>query len=118
MHTIKKNKEKIAKVKAVPVLEKIEPFITEKTFMNSTGMQGWKDYKSLMNQVKLADYNFTKESKGASMEDVDKFFKNKKGVKRKEVTTYDGLKQVNYWYVDKSGKKLVVQTHLFFMLKF
>lgn len=43
--------------------------------MNSTGMQGWKDYKSLMNQVKLADYNFTKESKGASMEDVDKFFK-------------------------------------------
>ncbi|HBI8814473.1 TPA: hypothetical protein I2017_RS06460 [Staphylococcus aureus] len=102
----KKNKEKISKVKAVPVLEKIEPFITEKTFMNSTGMQGWKDYKSLMNQVKLADYNFTKESKGASMEDVDKFFKNKKGVKRKEVTTYDGLKQVNYWYVDKSGKKI------------
>lgn len=46
--------------------------------MNSTGMQGWKDYKSLMNQVKLADYNFTKESKGASMEDVDKFFKNKR----------------------------------------
>ena len=33
--------------------------------MNSTGMQGWEDYKSLMNQVKLADYNFTKESKGA-----------------------------------------------------
>lgn len=31
--------------------------------MNSTGMQGWEDYKSLMNQVKLADYNFTKESK-------------------------------------------------------
>ncbi len=46
--------------------------------MNSTGMQGWKDYKSLMNQVKLADYNFTKESKGASMEDVDKFLKIKR----------------------------------------
>lgn len=38
--------------------------MTEKSFTNSKGIQGWKDYKELMGKVELADYRFTKDSKG------------------------------------------------------
>lgn len=31
-----------------------------------------------MDKVKLADYKYTKESKGSSLDDVDAFFKDKK----------------------------------------
>ncbi|MBR9420100.1 hypothetical protein HBR43_05200, partial [Staphylococcus aureus] len=60
----KKNKEKISKVKDAPSLDKLDPLMTEKSFTNSKGIQGWKDYKELMGKVELADYRFTKDSKG------------------------------------------------------
>ncbi|MGC9603813.1 hypothetical protein ACO2FP_01445 [Staphylococcus warneri] len=70
-------------------------------------MQGWKDYKKLMDKVELADYKYTKESKGSSVNDVDAFFKDKKGVKRQKIDSgEDGIKQVNYWYVTGSKEKV------------
>ncbi|XXS42041.1 hypothetical protein ACSE35_01660, partial [Staphylococcus aureus] len=55
----------------------VDPLMTEKSFTNSKGIQGWKDYKELMGKVELADYRFTKDSKGSSIKDVDAFFKGK-----------------------------------------
>lgn len=89
------------------MLNKLDPIMTDKTFTNQKGMQGWKDYKKLMDKVKLADYKYTKESKGSSLDDVDAFFKDKKDVKRQKMDAgEDGIKQVNYWYVTGSGKKV------------
>ncbi|MBR9139475.1 hypothetical protein HBP83_05320, partial [Staphylococcus aureus] len=40
----KKIKEKIAKgIKDAPSLDKLDPLMTEKSFTNSKGIQGWKD---------------------------------------------------------------------------
>lgn len=52
--------------------------MTEKTFTNKTGMQGWKDYKKLSDKVTLADLKYTEESEGSSLEEVDKFLKIKR----------------------------------------
>lgn len=38
-----------------------------------------------MDKVTLADYKYTKESKGSSIEEVNKFFKDKKGVEIKRM---------------------------------
>ncbi len=70
-------------IKDAPSLDKLDPLMTEKSFTNSKGIQGWKDYKELMGKVELADYRFTKDSKGSSIKDVDAFFKGKKGIKGK-----------------------------------
>ncbi|MDQ7158054.1 hypothetical protein, partial [Staphylococcus warneri] len=93
--------------KPISMLNKLDPIMTDKTFTNQKGIQGWKDYKKLMDKVKLADYKYTKESKGSSLDDVDAFFKDKKDVKRQKMDAgEDGIKQVNYWYVTGSGKKV------------
>lgn len=100
-------KKKYNKQKPISMLNKLDPIMTDKTFTNQKGMQGWKDYKKLMDKVKLADYKYTKESKGSSLDDVDAFFKDKKDVKRQKMDAgEDGIKQVNYWYVTGSGKKV------------
>ncbi|MCD9066733.1 hypothetical protein LQ944_05820 [Staphylococcus pasteuri] len=100
-------KKKYSKQKPISMLNKLDPIMTDKTFTNKKGMQGWKDYKKLMDKVKLADYKYTKESKGSSLSDVDAFFKDKKDVKRQKMDAgEDGIKQVNYWYVTGSGKKV------------
>ena len=99
--------KKYSKQKPISMLNKLDPIMTDKTFTNKKGMQGWKDYKKLMDKVKLADYKYTKESKGSSLDDVDAFFKDKKDVKRQKMDAgEDGIKQVNYWYVTGSGKKV------------
>ncbi|MCO6062219.1 hypothetical protein NG726_36945, partial [Pseudomonas sp. MOB-449] len=79
-------------IKDAPSLDKLDPLMTEKSFTNSKGIQGWKDYKELMGKVELADYRFTKDSKGSSIKDVDAFFKGKKGIKRKVIETHDDVK--------------------------
>ncbi|MDU9352112.1 hypothetical protein [Staphylococcus warneri] len=100
-------KKKYNKQKPISMLNKLDPIMTDKTFTNQKGMQGWKDYRKLMDKVKLADYKYTKESKGSSLDDVDAFFKDKKDVKRQKMDAgEDGIKQVNYWYVTGSGKKV------------
>lgn len=100
-------KKKYNKQKPISMLNKLDPIMTDKTFTNQKGIQGWKDYKKLMDKVKLADYKYTKESKGSSLDDVDAFFKDKKDVKRQKMDAgEDGIKQVNYWYVTGSGKKV------------
>ncbi|HDG1460419.1 TPA: hypothetical protein PFD92_002733, partial [Staphylococcus aureus] len=96
--------KKMKGIKDAPSLDKLDPLMTEKSFTNSKGIQGWKDYKELMGKVELADYRFTKDSKGSSIKDVDAFFKGKKGIKRKVIETHDDVKQVDYWYVDPDGK--------------
>ena len=68
-------KKKYNKQKPISMLNKLDPIMTDKTFTNQKGIQGWKDYKKLMDKVKLADYKYTKESKGSSLDDVDAFFK-------------------------------------------
>lgn len=98
--------KKMKGIKDAPSLDKLDPLMTEKSFTNSKGIQGWKDYKELMGKVELADYRFTKDSKGSSIKDVDAFFKGKKGIKRKVIETHDDVKQVDYWYVDPDGKKI------------
>ncbi len=40
-------------IKDAPSLDKLDPLMTEKSFTNSKGIQGWKDYKELMGKVKL-----------------------------------------------------------------
>ena len=50
-------------IKDAPSLDKLDPLMTEKSFTNSKGIQGWKDYKELMGKVELADYRFTKIQK-------------------------------------------------------
>ncbi|MCI2764609.1 hypothetical protein [Staphylococcus lugdunensis] len=102
----KELEKKASKKEKVDIMGKLDPLVTEKSLTNKTGMQGWKDYKELMKKVEIADYNYVKESKGASMKEVDDFFKDKKGVKRKEIKNPGGLKQIDYWYVDPSGKKI------------
>ncbi|HBC4731744.1 TPA: hypothetical protein OYE19_000257 [Staphylococcus aureus] len=98
--------KKMKGIKDAPFLDKLDPLMTEKSFTNSKGIRGWKDYKELMGKVELADYRFTKDSKGSSIKDVDAFFKGKKGIKRKVIETHDDVKQVDYWYVDPDGKKI------------
>lgn len=99
-------KENVNRVDPVPILDKLDPLMTKEAFTNKIGLQGWSDYKNLMDEVKLADSKYVKESEGSSIEEVDAFFKDKKGVQRKVMgPEVDGIKQVNYWYVDPSGKK-------------
>ncbi|MGZ9467090.1 hypothetical protein [Staphylococcus epidermidis] len=102
-----KELEKEAKdLKQKPVLNEIDALITEKGFTNKTGLQGWEDYKKLMDKVTLADYKYTKESKGSSIEEVNKFFKDKKGVEIKRMKSKEkNIKHINYMYVDPDGKK-------------
>lgn len=59
--------KKMKGIKDAPSLDKLDPLMTEKSFTNSKGIQGWKDYKELMGKVELADYRFTKDSKGSSI---------------------------------------------------
>ena len=74
----KELEKKASKKEKVDIMGKLDPLVTEKSLTNKTGMQGWKDYKELMKKVEIADYNYVKESKGASMKEVDDFFKDKK----------------------------------------
>ena len=98
--------KKVKEFKQKPVLNKIDALITEESFTNKTGLQGWEDYKRLMDKVTLADYKYTKKSKGSSIEEVNKFFKDKKGVKTKRMKSgQKGFKHINYMYVDRDGKK-------------
>ena len=73
----KKLEKEVKGLKQVPILDKLDPLMTEKTFTNKTGMQGWKDYKKLSDKVTLADLKYTEESEGSSLEEVDKFLKIK-----------------------------------------
>ncbi|WP_436861734.1 hypothetical protein [Staphylococcus caeli] len=102
----KKVQEDVGTADRLPILEKLDPLMTKKAFTNEIGMRGWEDYKKLMDEVKLADSKFVEESEGSSVKEVDAFFKDKKGVQRKEMNSGEkGVKQIDYWYVDKSGKK-------------
>lgn len=103
----KKLEKETKGLKQVPILDKLDPLMTEKTFTNKTGMQGWKDYKKLSDKVKLADLKYTEESEGSSLEEVDKFFKDKKGIKRKVMKDPDkDVKHIDYLYIDRHGKKI------------
>ena len=98
--------KKASKKEKVDIMGKLDPLVTEKSLTNKTGMQGWKDYKELMKKVEIADYNYVKESKGASMKEVDDFFKDKKGVEIKRMKSKEkNIKHINYMYVDPDGKK-------------
>ena len=52
-----------------------------------------------MDKVTLADYKYTKESKGSSIEEVNKFFKDKKGLEHQMNPNagrpYGGNRRVN-----------------------
>ena len=91
-----KELEKEAKdLKQKPVLNEIDALITEKGFTNKTGLQGWEDYKKLVDKVTLADYKYTKESKGSSIEEVNKFFKDKKGVEIKRMKSKEKILNIS-----------------------
>ncbi|WP_227706013.1 hypothetical protein [Staphylococcus sp. FDAARGOS_39] len=63
MTIVKRNEEakkKYNKQKPISMLNKLDPIMTDKTFTNQKGMQGWKDYKKLMDKVKLAIINILK----------------------------------------------------------
>lgn len=60
-----------------------------------------------MDKVIFVDYKYIKEFKGLFIEEVNKFFKDKKGVEIKWMKSKEkNIKYINYMYVDLDGKKI------------